>query len=173
MNINILGQVLRFVGLVLLQALVLRRLMLEWQSFAYFNILVYPLFIFLLPLATPRWAQILLAFFLGLFIDLFYDSPGVHASASVFIAYIRPYILFSVRPRGGYGGQFRPTLKSQGFGWFFRYASILLLLHLLWYHTMDAFSLAHLGDILLRTLSGYLFSMAGILLIMFIFNPSE
>ncbi len=173
MNSNILIQALRFIGLVLIQVLVLRRLMLEWQNFAWFNVFIYPLFLFLLPFSTPRWGQLLLGFFLGLCIDMFYDSPGVHASACVFLAYIRPYILFSIKPRAGYSTTFKPTMRSQGVGWFVQYASILLILFLLWYHSVVAFSFVYIGDILLRTFFGYIFSLAAIMLLMYIFNPKE
>ena len=46
-------------------------------------------FILLLPHTFQRGWSIVLAFFLGLVIDVFSNTPGIHASASVLVAFIR------------------------------------------------------------------------------------
>ncbi len=173
MNKLIFSNVSRFILLVLFQVLILRRLSLEWSNFPYLNILIYPLFLLLLPLGMPRWSQFLLAFVLGLLVDLFYDSPGVHASASVFTIYFRPYVLNWLEPRGGYNVNHSPTKERMGFSWFLRYAGVLMLGHCLFYFAVDAFTPVLWQSILLKTALGYVFSMATILIITFIFNPQD
>jgi len=46
-------------------------------------------FILLMPHTLPKGWAITLAFFLGLLIDVFSNTPGIHASASVLVAYYR------------------------------------------------------------------------------------
>lgn len=79
----------RFVILVLLQVFLFNNINLA----GYINPYIYILFIVLYPLDGNKTLLILLSFFLGLFIDIFEDSGGVHAAASVLVAYIRPWVL--------------------------------------------------------------------------------
>jgi hypothetical protein len=48
---------------------------------------------FLYPITNNRLLFIFLSFSIGLSIDIFLDSGGVHAAASVAIAYVRPLFL--------------------------------------------------------------------------------
>ena len=75
-----LRNILRFVVLVLIQVLVINNLQLS----SYVDPFIYVLFILLLPFETPGWILLLFAFSLGLTIDMFSDTAGVHASATVF-----------------------------------------------------------------------------------------
>ena len=42
---------------------------------------------------TPRKALMLWAFFLGLAVDVFSDTPGMNAAATVLLAFLRPTFL--------------------------------------------------------------------------------
>ena len=174
MNNNaIITNAARFLALLLLQGLVLKRISLGWDGILYFNVLLYPLFIMLLPFRTPRTAQLLLAFALGLLLDFFYDSPGVHASAGVFTAYIRPLVLRRIAPRDGYNINHSPTARRLGWTWFITYASIMLTAHLFFYFSVEAFTFVYLGMILLKTLFSFILSMVFILMVMGVFNPMD
>ncbi|HNQ38403.1 MAG TPA: rod shape-determining protein MreD, partial [Prolixibacteraceae bacterium] len=63
-----------FVVLVLLQVLLFNQIHLG----GFLNPFMYVLFILLLPLSMPRYAVLLLSFFLGMTIDWFSNSPGLH-----------------------------------------------------------------------------------------------
>ena len=90
MNNNlIIINVLRFFALILLQVLVLNNI----QFSGYINPNVYVLFILMLPVQTPGWIVLISSFLLGISIDMFSDSLGLHATASVLIAFIRPNII--------------------------------------------------------------------------------
>lgn len=115
--------------------------------------------------------MILLAFVLGIGVDIFYDSPGVHASASVFIAYLRPYVLRALAPVEGYKNlNESPSSHNLGFVWFATYASILLFLHLIFYFSVDAFSFVFFLEILLKTAVSFIFSIGLYLLHQVIFR---
>jgi hypothetical protein len=72
----ILINLIRFVMLVLLQVFLLKNITLYNLSTPY----LYILFILLLPFETPNLVLFALAFVLGLTIDAFYDTPGLHAA---------------------------------------------------------------------------------------------
>lgn len=85
-NINI---ALLFVGLILLQVIVLNNI----NFLGYINPFFYIIFIFLYPLKKIESTLILLSFFLGLFIDIFSNSGGTNAAATLLIAFIRIPVL--------------------------------------------------------------------------------
>lgn len=83
---SILG---RFIVVFLIQILIMDHLLL----FGFVNPLIYCYFILLYPLSGSRIWLMLSSFALGLGIDMFNDTGGVHAAASVFLAWIRPILL--------------------------------------------------------------------------------
>lgn len=116
---------LQFLVLVLLQVFILNHI----QLGGYVNPYLYILFIIILPINTPKWLLLVLGFILGLTIDLFTHTPGMNSSATVLIAFIRPYVLEIIAPREGYEKNSSPRVKLYGFTWFLRYTIILVLVH--------------------------------------------
>ena len=154
---------IRFVLLLLIQGLILRRVTFDWYSFGFIHILIYPLFILSLPIKTPRALVLLLAFLLGLGVDIFYDSLGVHASAMVFTAYIRNFIMKILEPYGGYNVEDSPTLRNFGAGWYFPYGAILIFLHIFFYFCVEAFSFVFIFEIMMNTIFSFAISIIIIL----------
>jgi len=165
------GIILRFIVIVLLQGLIFRRINLGGAQFNYISILIYPLLILLLPMKTSKSVLLLIAFALGAIIDLFYNSPGVHMSAAVLVAFIRPWVLKFLEPRGGYPVNSSPTARDYGLGWFMQYTGILLFLFLFCYFSMEVFTYSRFVEILLKTLSSFAVSFLVILFYITIFNP--
>lgn len=159
MNTTIRKNGIRFVLLLLVQVLALKGIQLDYSILSYVAIIIYPLFIILLPVNIPRSLLLLLAFFLGISVDIFYDSMGVHAAASVFIAFCRLYILRLLEPTQGYKTEGSPSAHSFGLGWFTTYASIMMFIHLFIYFSIDAFSFVFILDILIKTILSFIFSM--------------
>jgi hypothetical protein len=164
---------LRFLLLLIVQVLVLQRLSPGVESFNYIHVLLYPLFILLLPLRTPQVLVLGLSFALGLSVDIFYNSPGVHAGASVFTGFLRGIVLSQMEPRGGYTVNFSPTKLRMGFRWFATYSAILVLGHLFFYFSMESFTFAYLQDTILKTIFSFVTSLGFIFAVMFIFNPES
>ena len=163
----------RFGVIVLLQGLILRRIALGGTDFNFISVLFYPILIALLPMKTPRSALLLLGLLLGVVIDLFYDSLGVHASACVFIAFMRPLILQFLEPRGGYPVNANPTMRDFGVVWFMQYSGSLLLLHLTFYFCVEVFTFVYIGQILLKIFASFIVSFLSIVIFMFLFNPKQ
>lgn len=64
----------------------------------YIHPYVYPMFLILLPFETPKWIMLPLAFAVGITIDMFNNTAGMHAAACVFIAYARPWLIKAYTP---------------------------------------------------------------------------
>ena len=173
MNSLILANILRFFGLALIQGLVLQSIGMGMESFRYLYIIIYPVFIFLLPMRTPVSLVIVLGFIIGFFIDIMYDTLGVHSSASVFTAFIRSFVFKIIEPRGGYNVNLSPTAEVLGYRWFFRYSAILMFLHLFFYFSVEAFTFVYIIDIFLKTVVSFIGSMLFLSVFFLIFKPKE
>ena len=91
MNSVLAVNIVRFVLLLLVQVLICNHI----NFFGYINPYIYIIFIFLFPIREERLILLLASFLLGMMIDLFSDSGGVHAAAAVSLAYVRPILLKS------------------------------------------------------------------------------
>ncbi len=88
-------------------------------------LLVYALIV--LPVATPRWLSLLLAFFMGLVSDMFTNTPGVAAITLTFIAFIQPPLLRAIIADDE-AHELLPSLRSLGPLKFISYSLILTFL---------------------------------------------
>jgi len=172
-NSIIFTNVVRFLLLVFIQVFILRRVVIAEGFWDYFQFFLYPLFIFLLPFSYSRYLVIALSFFIGLTVDMFYDTLGVHAAAGTFTGYMRHRVLKWLEPKGGYNVNFSPTKSRMGNSWFLPYVSILLFCHVLAYFCAEQFSPVYALDIVISTLASFVASFSIILVIQVIFNPKQ
>ncbi|MFO7924471.1 MAG: rod shape-determining protein MreD [Bacteroidales bacterium] len=130
--------ILRIIVLVFIQVFIMNNIQLSGFVNPYF----YVLFVLLLPFETPGWLLLSLAFALGLTIDIFSNTPGLHASATLFMAFLRPLVLDYFAPRDGYVPNTFPRIYYYGFGWFFQYSAILILGHHFFLFYIEVFRLS-------------------------------
>ena len=135
MIVKIFNQFLRFVFLVGIQVFLLNHI--QWNG--YVNPYVYVFFILLLPVEIPNWLLLIVAFITGISIDMFGSSGGMHAAATVFIAFLRPGILRLIAPRDGYEQEIMLSPQAMGFNWFITYLSIMVILHHLMCFYLEVF----------------------------------
>ncbi|MGM0530736.1 MAG: rod shape-determining protein MreD [Bacteroidota bacterium] len=153
--------ILTFVILVLVQVLLMNNI----QLGGYLNPYIYVLFLLSLPFETPKWGLLVLGFLLGLTIDLFSHTVGMHTSACVFMAFLRPMVLGTLEPRGGYEPDTYPSVRDYGLNWYFKYSSILILAHHLFLFYIEMFKLGNFFHTLSRALLSGLLSLIFILII--------
>ncbi|MDZ4748373.1 MAG: hypothetical protein SH808_07775 [Saprospiraceae bacterium] len=172
MNTTTLKQTIRAILILLLQVLVLKRIGVGnswlWQ---YGDIFLYPVIVLLLPFRISRHYAILIGFVIGLIIDMFYDTIGVHAFALTATAYARGLLLAYLEPRGGYQLSMSPTIISMGLNWVLTFTVFSLLIHTLLYFTAEIFTFVYIGQILLKTLVTLILSMLVLMGYHLLFNP--
>ena len=149
-----------FTLLVFLQVFILNNI----QFSGYINPYIYILFIIALPFETPNWALLILAFILGLTIDLFSSTVGMHCSATVFMAFIRPYVLKVISPRDGYESETLPQLKYYGASWFIRYSAILIFAHHFVLFYVEVFRLSNFFTTFARVVLSSIFTIIVVLI---------
>jgi rod shape-determining protein MreD len=143
----------RFIALAIFQVLILNHI----NFLGYINPYVYILFIALYPIKSNRILLLLLSFLLGLTIDLFLDTGGIHAAASVFIAYVRPVIL-----KTSFGTIYEHQsikFNSVDFGSKLTYFTLLTVLHHLVLFSLEIFSISKIIFVLQKTLLSSIFTI--------------
>ena len=146
--------------LVLFQVLVLNNI----QFSGLINPFVYVLFILILPINIPRYALLLIGFILGISIDVFANTPGIHASATVFISWVRPVVINMLSPRDNTEEELIPGIGKFGFFWFLRYAALMIFVHHFFLFFVEAFTLNNVFQTLLRIGLSTLFSLIAVVL---------
>lgn len=146
---TILSNIVRFVLLILLQALVIDHVDLAHGWVVPY---LYVLFIILLPFGTPGWATLLLGFLLGMVMDYFSSTPGLHAAACTMMAFVRLLMLRILTPREGYDPGKKPAVQHMGLAWFMTFAGTLVLVHHTTLFILEVYRFTDLGSTLLRVL---------------------
>lgn len=139
---------------------------------SFINPYVFPLFILLLPFATPRWLLILVGFGSGLMLDLFLGSIGMHAAACLLIAYLRPALINIITPKGT-EFEISPNVYAQGVSWFVVYLGITMLLYLGFYFLIEAATFLNLFLLLLKTILSVFVSVIFMLIFLFLFSDKK
>lgn len=169
MNRLNIGHIVTSVIIVLVQILLLKNIQIVVFDRFTLSVLIYPAVVVFLPVELRRSAVVLIAFFLGLFIDSFYDSPGVHTAALVLTGFFRGTILRLIEPRQGYRNNVAISPKAYGLSWFLYYLGVLLFVHIFTYFSLDAFTFVYIVKILVNTLMSFIVSYLIITLYKMIF----
>jgi hypothetical protein len=122
---TIIRLVITFVIYLFLQIFVIRNFVLFDVAFCF----VYVGCILLLPNEIGTGITLLLSFLVGLTVDIFYNTAGIHASATVLMGYMRGSVIKFLFPTKGMDTEIIISLKDMGGERFIRYIVILTLLH--------------------------------------------
>jgi hypothetical protein len=165
MNSTYWKDVVRFFVLIAIQVLLLDHVNLG----GYINPNLYVFFILLLPFEIPWWLLLISAFLIGLGVDLFSNSTGLNAAASVFMAYLRPWVIRRAGAPADYEGNLKPGIADMGFRWFFMYSLILIFAHHLVLSLLDAFRFTEIGMISIRMILSTLFTLTLVIIAEYLF----
>lgn len=136
--------------------------------------LIYPMILLLLPVNTPHWLTMFLGFAVGITMDLFSNTPGVHASACVLLGYVRPYLLnLFFQQNIKELGDTIPTLFRMGFRSFLLYILFALIIHHFYYYVIQIWSFKNTPLILYKSLLSTVLSIILIILSQLIFAKKE
>lgn len=151
---------LKFILLLLLQVLLLDNV----QLGGYINPFPYIYLVLILPVNMGRVPLLLVGFVLGLTLDMFSGTGGIHTAASTLVAYYRPFLLSAQSPREGFESHAVPNVSLYGFGWFAGYAALMVVIHHAVLFFLEVFRFADFFHTILKILLSGIFSLAIILL---------
>ncbi|WP_405576312.1 rod shape-determining protein MreD [Winogradskyella sp. Asnod2-B02-A] len=167
MNSVLTVNIVRFVLLLLVQVLICNHI----NFLGYINPYIYIIFIFLFPIREERLILLLASFLLGMMIDLFSDSGGVHAAAAVSLAYVRPILL-----KSSFGMLYEHQsikFSTTEIGSLISYISIGTVIHHLILFSLEIFNISNILLILQKTLFSSIFTIILSVLIIILFSRNK
>ena len=165
-----IGSIVKYTFLFILLAVMEIFVVSRFNIHFYVNPHIYLLFIIILPVFTNRLLIIFLGFLLGFTIDQFLGTGGLHAAATVTMAYLRSILLSAFAPREGYGKEDFLTIGKFGLVNFLFYCGFMILIHHFFLFFLELFTFRNFLFTLIRTLSSSLLSLLFIVGIHFLFS---
>jgi rod shape-determining protein MreD len=167
MNSALLYNIARFILLLAAQVTIFNNI----NFMGYINPFPYILFIILYPVNGNKSGLLLASFLLGLTMDLFLNSGGVHAASCVILAYFRPAIFkFSFGLSYEYQTvRLNDVLTPERFS----FILIAVVLHHIVLFILEIFTFEFFWSIILRTLISTLFTIIISILIIYLIKPSK
>jgi hypothetical protein len=112
---------------------------------------------------------IFLGFLLGLAIDAFTNTLGVHTAVCVLIGFIRPGILNKISTRETRESVSAPRISTMSLNWFIGYVSIFVAIHHLLLFMLEAFTFQGFFFTLARAILSGVLSVSLIVISQFLF----
>ena len=163
--VDIVKQLIHAFLIFMIQVLIFRTTAL----FGVASCFIYLGFIIQLPFAFPTMTNLFITFFYTLAIDIFFDTPGIHTCAALFIIFIRPNVIRLLTPQGGYESLENVSVFTMGIEWHAIYALILVFIHTFIVFSIESIGSFSLGTNLLKIVSTTILTVFTILLYQFLF----
>lgn len=167
MNSMISANSVRFVVLLLIQVILCNNI----NFIGYVNPYIYIIFIFLFPIKDNRLVLLLTSFMLGMLVDMFSDSGGVHAAASVCLAYSRPILL-----KTSFGMLYEHhsiKFSNTETGSLITYIALGTFIHHFILFSLEIFNITSILLILKKTLFSSIFTIILSVLIIILFSRNQ
>ena len=140
-------QLVRYIIVMLLQVLLFDQLQLWGVCHPY----IYVLCLLMLPITLPHSVDMVIGAIVGIIMDIFCNSLGIHMASCILLMFIRPYLIgVIVSDKDRLNEQI--STRTLGLEGMVKYVVILVLLHHLTIFTLAAWSWHHIGFVLLETL---------------------
>ena len=167
MNSSLFFNLFRFFILLTLQVIVFNNI----NLFGFISPFPYILFIILYPVNGNKSGLLVASFLLGIILDMFSNSGGIHTTACLFLAYFRPSI-FKFAFGVSYEYQtikLNDTLTPERFS----FLLVAVVLHHLVLFIFEAFQFSLLWDILIRTLLSSSITLIICIIIIYLIKPNK
>ncbi|SHF95999.1 rod shape-determining protein MreD [Flavobacterium fluvii] len=167
MNSALFVNIFRFLLLLAVQIVVFNNM----NFLGYISPFPYILFIILYPVNSNKSGLLAASFFLGIIMDMFCNSGGIHTTACLVLAFYRPYLF-----RFSFGLSYEyQTVKLNDVLTPERFTFILLsvVIHHFVLFILEAFKISFFWDILIRTLFSTVFTIIICIIIIYLIKPNK
>ena len=167
MNSALFVNIFRFLLLLAVQIIIFNNM----NFLGYISPYPYILFIILYPVNGNKFGLLFASFLLGIIMDMFSNSGGIHTTACLILAYYRPYLFkFSF----GLSYEYQ-TVKLNDVLTPERFSFILLsvVIHHFVLFILEAFKISFIFDILIRTLFSTIFTIIICIIIIYLIKPNK
>jgi hypothetical protein len=164
----ILLNIIRFVALIFLQISVVNQMNLGFLN-PYVSLVVYTSFLLTFPVNVSKYILLLIALILGLAVDMFQNTGGIHASACVFLAFVRPFLLTRLQSDSPIDDIKELNVYTEDLQKYIMYCLILSFVFFLWLFLLEEFSFGRIPLITLKAILSSIVSTALIILGQYLF----
>ncbi len=167
MNSSLFLNIFRFIFLLAIQIIIFNNI----NLFGFISPFPYVLFIILYPVNGNKSGLLIASFFLGLTLDIFSNSGGIHTTACLALAYFRPAI-FKFAFGVSYEYQtikLNDTLTPERFS----FILVSVLIHHLTLFVLEAFQFSLVWDVLIRTLLSTVVTIIICIIIIYLIKPNK
>lgn len=167
MNNPTIKHIALFVTLILTQVFIFDNIYL----FGVISPFIYILFLILYPVKVNQILFLFLAFLLGLTMDFFSDTGGIHATACLVIAQVRPFIL-----KHSFGVSYEYNsikINQTALGERITYTSSMVFIHHLVLFSLEIFTISEMLSVFKFTLFSSIFTILMSLIFMIIFSSKK
>ncbi len=167
MNSAFLYNLARFILLLAAQILIFNNI----NFLGYINPFPYILFIILYPVNGNKFGLLAASFLLGLLMDLFLNSGGVHATSCLVLAFLRPSLFkFSFGLSYEYQTvRLNDALTPERFS----FLLLAVVLHHIILFILEIFTFNFFLNIIIRTLISTVFTLVISILIIYLIKPNK
>ncbi|MEW5845236.1 MAG: rod shape-determining protein MreD [Bacteroidota bacterium] len=144
------SDILKYLGLTVILLLVQFLVLNNINFMGYINPYIYLLIILLIPYRVSRWMLLLIGFALGFAVDYFSNTLGLHTTASLVLAYFRPFILNQWRFKSVQDIRGVPDVSNTSLEWFVVYTLIAVWVHHFTLFILEVFTFKHFWLTLIR-----------------------
>ena len=144
----------------LLQIFFMRNMVLFNYAFCF----IYIAGILILPAEISRMYLLFIGFAVGFTVDIFSNTFGIHAAATVLIAYLRPFLIhYQMESKGAERADI--GIRSQGIGAFLAYILPLIFIHHAMLFLLEINNFGMILHTLLRIAASTLFTLLMVVLL--------
>lgn len=147
----ILSNIVRFISLILVQVFLVNQIDLGFMN-SYLSVVVYLSFLLTFPTKVSKYLTMIVALVLGITIDMFLNTSGIHASACLFLALVRPVLLRRIQTANPLENVQELTVYTEDIQKYALYTFLLVGSFFFWLFLMEEFSFLALPIIILKTL---------------------
>ena len=148
----------RYIVVMLLQVLLFNQLQLWGVCHPY----IYVLCLLMMPITLPHSMDMIIGAALGIVMDIFCNSLGVHTAACILLMFIRPYLIGAlVNDKDRLNEQL--NIRTLGLEAMVKYVVILVLIHHFTVFMLAAWSWSHFLFVLIETAASSLLTVLIIL----------
>lgn len=143
---DVMGHIFRFISVLLIQVLLIDQMPLS----AYIRPAFYIYFLLCLPVSFPRWIELLVGFVVGITMDCFSNTLGLHAFCCVLTTYLRPLLIQLFVSEEDRKAGLTSSLSLFGWNTYLKLSSILVVIHHCVLFSMESFSLTGWWQTIIR-----------------------
>ncbi len=136
MTTDFLKRLLLFFVFILVQVVALGGI----HLFKYATPFFYIYFVTMFPRNYPKWGVLLWSFMMGIFLDMFFNTPGLASASLTLIAAIQPYYLELFVSRDS-ADDIELSIQSVGLMKYSTYVVLLVFIYCLVFYSLEMFNL--------------------------------